>query len=294
MENSFSRLWVLAYLVMAAPVFAAELKNPEGFSTPEGYVLERSDVFEFQPFLDKDTYVCTAAKKPCGTKDFGFDAIGHIRIEGKLETAWYTKARGGPVAGYLLQRNYERVVGQAGGRLAATMVGHSEQRGWMKQVHLIESPGQTKFVHVDTFSESNRLKIAVVTVGKAPDILSAAALKKEIDAQGHATLNVNFETNRADIRPADQPTLDQVVALLNSSPVLRLSVDGHTDNVGQAEANQRLSQQRAEAIVAYLIRAGIEGARLQAKGFGPSIPVADNRSDVGRAKNRRVELVKVK
>jgi len=71
-----------------------------------------------------------------------------------------------------------------------------------------------------------------------------------------------------------------------------MRVEGHTDNVGRAAANQTLSQQRAEAVVAWLAARGIDAARLGAAGLGDSKPLADNGSEEGRAKNRRVELVK--
>jgi OOP family OmpA-OmpF porin len=73
---------------------------------------------------------------------------------------------------------------------------------------------------------------------------------------------------------------------------LNLEVQGHTDNQGNAAANQTLSERRAQAVVEWLSTHGVEGARLTAKGLGQTKPVADNSIDDGRAKNRRVELVK--
>ena len=73
---------------------------------------------------------------------------------------------------------------------------------------------------------------------------------------------------------------------------LRVEVAGHTDNAGSPEANQRLSQERAQAVMAALVGRGIKADRLTAKGYGQTTPIADNRTEEGRAKNRRVELVK--
>jgi outer membrane protein OmpA-like peptidoglycan-associated protein len=73
---------------------------------------------------------------------------------------------------------------------------------------------------------------------------------------------------------------------------LRVEVAGHTDNVGASEANQRLSQERAQAVMAALVARGVKADRLTAKGYGQTTPVADNRTEDGRTKNRRVELVK--
>ncbi|HUP90883.1 MAG TPA: OmpA family protein, partial [Solimonas sp.] len=84
----------------------------------------------------------------------------------------------------------------------------------------------------------------------------------------------------------------EVAKMLKSAPDLKLEVGGHTDNVGQPAANQKLSEARAQAVQAALVAQGIAAARLSAKGYGDTRPVADNRSEDGRAKNRRVELTK--
>jgi outer membrane protein OmpA-like peptidoglycan-associated protein len=80
--------------------------------------------------------------------------------------------------------------------------------------------------------------------------------------------------------------------LLQSSPELKVEVCGHTDNVGPAASNQKLSEARARSVVAAPAGKGIASDRLTAKGYGQTSPVADNRTEEGRAKNRRVELVK--
>lgn len=102
---------------------------------------------------------------------------------------------------------------------------------------------------------------------------------------------VEFERQKATIVPTSTPILDEVVALLRAKPELRVLVEGHTDNVGTAAANQKLSAERAEAVRKYLIDKGIDGARVEAKGIGHERPIASNASAEGRAKNRRVEFV---
>ena len=80
---------------------------------------------------------------------------------------------------------------------------------------------------------------------------------------------------------------------MNENPTLKLRVEGHTDNVGAAAVNQSLSEKRAQSVVAWLNAHRVPAARLTAKGFGATKPVAENSSEDGRAKNRRVELVKM-
>ena len=124
-------------------------------------------------------------------------------------------------------------------------------------------------------------------------LLPASELKQQLDADGRVAIQVNFAVDKADILPDSQPQIDQVLALLREDPALRLSIDGHTDDTGDAGHNQRLSEARAKSVVAALTGQGIDAARLEAKGHGQSQPVADNGTDEGRAKNRRVELVRL-
>jgi outer membrane protein OmpA-like peptidoglycan-associated protein len=101
---------------------------------------------------------------------------------------------------------------------------------------------------------------------------------------------VQFLPNKATLTPASLPVLDQVVPALNEVPSARVEIQGHTDNVGLPNDNLLLSQQRADAVKAYLVSRGIDPARMQAVGYGSTQPVADNNLPTGRAANRRVEF----
>ncbi|QIX63506.1 OmpA family protein [Hymenobacter sp. BT18] len=106
-------------------------------------------------------------------------------------------------------------------------------------------------------------------------------------------LYINFDTDKATIRPESAATVAEVLRLLQQNPALRLAVQGHTDNSGTAPHNQQLSEARAAAVVTTLTQAGISSSRLQSAGFGQSKPLADNTTEAGKAQNRRVELVKL-
>jgi outer membrane protein OmpA-like peptidoglycan-associated protein len=101
---------------------------------------------------------------------------------------------------------------------------------------------------------------------------------------------VNFRTGSAALTPASRAVLNAAANLLKASPDVRVEIGGHTDNRGAARANTRLSQLRANSVKAALVRAGIDASRLEAKGYGPSEPMADNATAAGRAQNRRTEL----
>jgi outer membrane protein OmpA-like peptidoglycan-associated protein len=122
---------------------------------------------------------------------------------------------------------------------------------------------------------------------------NAAGLSDEINRSGRvAVYGVHFDTGKATILPNSDSTLGEIVKLMQQNPDLKLRVEGHTDTKGVPSANQALSEKRAQAVVAWLTAHGIAAARLSAKGFGQDKPVADNSTEDGRAKNRRVELVK--
>ena len=122
----------------------------------------------------------------------------------------------------------------------------------------------------------------------------ASSLADELNKSGHvAVYGIHFDTGKATILTDSDNILGEIVKMLQQNGGVKLSVEGHTDNVGSAAANQALSEKRAQAVVAWLTAHGIDGSRLKAKGWGQTKPVTDNGSEDGRAKNRRVELVKI-
>ena len=123
-------------------------------------------------------------------------------------------------------------------------------------------------------------------------LVSADALYDTINKVGFVALYVNFDTNKAEIKPEGEPVIAQIVDLLKTKPDLKISIDGHTDNVGSAASNKALSLERAKAVMRAVVNLGIDPSRLSARGFGQEVPIADNRIEEGRAKNRRVELSK--
>jgi outer membrane protein OmpA-like peptidoglycan-associated protein len=128
--------------------------------------------------------------------------------------------------------------------------------------------------------------IRVADAGAATKGLGAD-LKKDCHV---ALYGVLFDFNKSTLQPASDPVLQKILDLLKASPTQKIEIQGHTDNVGGDAANQTLSEARAKAIGTWLTQHGIAGDRLTAKGFGKTRPIADNATDAGRAKNRRVEI----
>jgi outer membrane protein OmpA-like peptidoglycan-associated protein len=121
----------------------------------------------------------------------------------------------------------------------------------------------------------------------------ASAWAAEINKTGHAAVyGIEFDTGKATIKAQSEKVLGDVLSLLQAQPDWKMKIEGHTDSTGTKTGNQILSQQRAAAVVAWLVKNGIARTRLTAVGLGDSKPIADNGTEQGRARNRRVELVK--
>jgi len=135
-------------------------------------------------------------------------------------------------------------------------------------------------------------RVVTLAVDQAAQVVTAQKMLDELSKDGFVTLYINFDTAKWDIKPESQGTIDEIVSMLKSDTALKISVEGHTDNVGQPAANKTLSANRARSVMEALVSGGIDANRLESAGHGQEKPVADNRTEDGRAKNRRVELVK--
>ncbi|MGL4599121.1 MAG: OmpA family protein [Bacteroidia bacterium] len=129
-----------------------------------------------------------------------------------------------------------------------------------------------------------------------PELMTGEALKieyaNEITSEvSSKSVQIQFETGSATIKPESYTAIDEILKSAMVAEGLKIGVQGHTDNTGNADANQSLSQQRAESVKNYLMGKGIPAARIEAKGFGQNKPIADNKTTEGKAQNRRVQIV---
>jgi OOP family OmpA-OmpF porin len=118
-----------------------------------------------------------------------------------------------------------------------------------------------------------------------PPAPAPAPVQKKIILRG-----VNFDFDKANIRPDAAPILKEAATILKDNATLKVSVEGHTDAKGSDDYNLKLSMRRAAAVKAFLVKEGVAEGRLSTRGLGESQPVASNETDDGRAQNRRVEL----
>jgi len=122
--------------------------------------------------------------------------------------------------------------------------------------------------------------------------VTAGNMLAALNKQGFVTLYINFDTDKATIKPESEPALQEINKLLSNNPNLKVFIVGHTDNVGGVDYNMKLSQARADAVVkALTTKYKVNPQSLKAYGVGQLAPVAPNKTGEGRAKNHRVELV---
>jgi OmpA-OmpF porin, OOP family len=159
---------------------------------------------------------------------------------------------------------------------------------------VIQKDGKETWVQALSFNNWYRLYIVEREIMKQEVIANADAMGNDINSTGHVSVyGIFFDTGKSEIKSESDEAISQISILLKNNGVLNLYVVGHTDNVGTIDANMKLSKERADAVVNSLVtKYGIAATRLKSYGVASLSPVASNDNEEGRAKNRRVELVK--
>ena len=124
--------------------------------------------------------------------------------------------------------------------------------------------------------------------------MTPETMLQTINKEGKIALYINFETSKSEINAESKGVIDLIAQMMTTDKKLRISVEGHTDNAGNPKKNQLLSEERAKAVMEGIIAKGIDRNRLKSKGWGSKKPLADNNTEDAKARNRRVEIVKVK
>lgn len=184
-------------------------------------------------------------------------------------------------------RNFENAVKKLGGTSLFTDKG--------KEIFRITKDGKEAWVDLRAEFTGKYFLTVVEKQAMVQEVeANAAAFSSDIRSTGHvAVYGIYFDTAKWDIKPESAQAIGEIAKLLKGDSGLKVFVVGHTDSVGGVDSNLKLSQSRADAVVQALVRDhGIASARLRAFGVGPFAPVASNDTDEGKAKNRRVELVK--
>jgi OmpA-OmpF porin, OOP family len=157
----------------------------------------------------------------------------------------------------------------------------------------ISMGGRETWIIVKARTDCHELTVVERQAMHQDVLLDAAGIASGLNSNGSvAVYGIYFDTAKSDLKPESEPALGEISKLMKGNQVLKVFVSGHTDMVGDPAANLKLSQARAQSVINALVtKYGIAAARLTAFGNGPYAPVASNKTEEGRAKNRRVELV---
>jgi OmpA-OmpF porin, OOP family len=271
---------ILFLLYAGSGAFAADPKDRKGttdppvFSRMQGFHISQAEVAEF----DRTEFLIAPGKQQA--------------IEGRRYKVWYdANEQTKTPSGLQVTRNYANANSAAGGQTV-----YEYEDGGMEYVVLkLLKGGNEYWTRVEAASNRRYHVLMVVREAMRQDVTAnAEAWAGRIRESGKATVyGIHFDTGRSEIKPESEAVIGEIAKLLKSTPSLKLHLVGHTDAVGTLPDNMKLSQSRAAAVVAALVaKHGIPAARLAGHGVGPLAPVAPNDTDEGRAKNRRVELVK--
>lgn len=225
---------------------------------------------------DFDRYEFFTLKGPKHPEEGKFTFLAYRINDGKTEQS-----------GVAVVRNYENAIKKIGG----TIVAIDPQR-WVNGKVVVD--GREVWVQAEKGNSMIWLRIIEKTAMQQHIVADAASFGNDLKSTGHAAVyGIYFDTGKSEVKPESGAALEEIAKLLKADAGLKVYVVGHTDNVGGMDYNMKLSQGRAEAVVNALVgKYGIAAARLKAYGFAFLAPVTSNDTEEGRAKNRRVELVK--
>jgi OOP family OmpA-OmpF porin len=236
-------------------------------------------------------YISEYKESPFAPYEFRIGEKQNQTVEGHYTKIWYRATKGEtPPSPLQIVRNFEDAARSVGGTVVW-------DNGKTQATVKLTYQGNELWCYVIApigGIQSYTLHIVERQAMKQEVTANADAWMGDIASAGHAAVyGITFDTDKAAIKPESESVLTEMARLLANNPTLNVYVVGHTDNTGAYEHNMKLSQDRAAAVVAALVgRHVIAAARLTAVGVGPVAPVASNDTDEGRAKNRRVELVK--
>ncbi|MGD1044553.1 MAG: OmpA family protein [Bacteroidota bacterium] len=181
-------------------------------------------------------------------------------------------------------RNYENAITKLGGKKIYV--------GDQYLSYSLKKNSKEYIICVAMYNGNIHHQLSVLEIALMKQEITANEMLDALNKDGYIALNILFETGKSAIQQESLPIVDQIFELMKSDLTLKISIEGHTDNVGDAVSNKKLSHDRAQAVMDALIAKGVDRIRMSFVGWGQEKPVADNRSEEGRAKNRRVEIVK--
>ena len=236
-------------------------------------------------------YISSCETKEYDEVDFWEPPQGQksLKVGGRMYVIEYRTQKGfeGKREPLQIMRNYANAARQIGGSVY--------ERTSNNTAHIrILKDGKEIWVKLDPYGGDRYYLTFIEKEAMKQEVTADAKFMSEgISSTGHVAIyGIYFDFNKSDVKPESDPALSEIAKLLTGNPNLKVFIVGHTDNVGGLDYNMKLSQARADAVVKVLTtKYKINPQRLKAYGVGQLAPVAPNKTEEGRAKNRRVELV---
>jgi OmpA-OmpF porin, OOP family len=236
-------------------------------------------------------HIYAYAERTFDRHEFYIDAKQTKAVEGHTYyiTYWLDQGDGPLPSAIQTIRNHQNAIKKIGGTVVY-------DDGRYQTVMRVTTDGKEIWVDLTALINGNRYDLVIVEQEAMMQeiVANAEAWKGDLASAGHVAIyGITFDTDKAVIKPESEPVIAEMAKLLKDNSALNVFIVGHTDSTGSYEHNLKLSQERAAAVANALVSAhGIAAARMTSVGVGPVAPVAANDTEDGRAKNRRVELVK--
>ena len=282
MKRLFHALIVALVGILMAPMVSAQTdragsKDYPGISRMPGYYIEDYRESQFDSFTF--TVMENGKEK-------------QVPVEGRTYRFRYDQGKDAPPASDLqVVRNFQNAMRSAGGQVLRDS-GTQDRETTLRLV----KDDREVWVAISTRGHGSLYLLVVVEkqIMRQEVTLDAKAMARDLGDTGRVALyGIHFDTGKAELKDSG-PALGEIAKLLKQSPALNVYIVGHTDMVADLATNVKLSQDRAQAVVNALVaQYGITRSQMVAFGAGPYVPVASNKTEEGRAKNRRVELVEI-
>lgn len=261
----------IAFLALAGAAFAQEA--------------DAENCKDHPMFSRMKNFIISDCKTSFDAVEFYMPGSQTKTVEGQVTRIDYSLQEGALRPSVLqVRRNYGNAVKSLGGSVL-----------FDEEIYLtakVVKNGKEIWVKLDVYNDGRDFTLNVLEVEAMVQEVTADAMYDALTKDGFMALYINFDTGKSAIKPESMPIVEQIAALMKAHTDLKLSIEGHTDNVGTAASNKTLSEQRAKAVLDAVVKQGIAANLMTAVGWGQDKPVADNRTEEGRAKNRRVEIVK--
>lgn len=227
-----------------------------------------------------------------------WDGNQFVEMEGYLHIIHYQLKEGRkPTAEFDILNQYEQLATQKGGKLMYKGIypdaAIDDEDAFKSATFILPQKANKQiWMQIVAYNKGKEYELSLMEGHVIDNTPTTDELTSDFEKNGHLVLYINFDSGKSKVQESSMPLIGHVAEILKRFPHWNVVIEGHTDDVGKADRNIILSEERAFAVRRELIKFGIEGTRISAIGYGETKPVANNNTEVGKAQNRRVVLVR--